>query len=64
MRIDRHASSPQVGLFKPLFPKVVQERLKFEKAPFLSKLNELTPLTSDPKAKAAFLKEVDSIITG
>ena len=51
-----------VGLFKPLFPKVVQERLKFEKAPYLSKLNELTPLTSDPNAKAAFLKEVASII--
>merc|ERR1719498_1170997 len=36
-----------VGLFKPLFPKSVQERLKFDSAPFLAKLNELTPLTSD-----------------
>ena len=51
-----------VGLFKPLFPKVVQERLKFEKAPYLSKLNELTPLTTDQGAKQAFLKEIDSIL--
>merc|ERR1719181_1722485 len=36
-----------VGLFKPLFPKSVQARLKFESAPFLAKLGELTPLTTD-----------------
>merc|ERR1711871_857624 len=53
-----------VGLFKPLFPKSVQARLKFESAPFLAKLNELTPLTSDNTARASFLREVDSIIKG
>merc|ERR1719267_512653 len=37
-----------VGLFKPLFPKSVQARLKFEGAPFLKKLEDLTPLTEDP----------------
>merc|ERR1719311_1670576 len=36
-----------VGLFKPLFPKTVQARLKFESAPYLAKLGELTPLTTD-----------------
>ena len=35
-----------VGLFKPLFPKSVQARLKFERAPFLADLGELTPLTT------------------
>merc|ERR1711935_915137 len=34
-----------VGLFKPLFPKSVQARLKFTQAPVLSKLGELTVLT-------------------
>merc|ERR1719486_594339 len=29
-----------VGLFKPLFPKSVQARLKFERAPYLAKLGE------------------------
>merc|ERR1711990_904075 len=43
-----------VGLFKPLFPKSVQARLKFERAPFLSKMGELTPLTTDAKARNAF----------
>jgi hypothetical protein len=51
-----------VGLFKPLFPKVVQERLKFEKAPFLAKLGELTPLTTDASKKGTFLKEVDQLL--
>ena len=51
-----------VGLFKPLFPKVVQERLKFEKAPFLSKLDELTPLTTDMAKKQKFLAEVDMLL--
>merc|ERR1711869_49496 len=44
-----------VGLFKPLFPKSVQERLKFAKAAYLSKLGELTPLTTDASARKAFL---------
>jgi hypothetical protein len=52
-----------VGLFKPLFPKTVQARLKFESAPFLSKLGELTPLTTDKAQLKAFLSEVDSLLT-
>merc|ERR1711988_1588101 len=44
-----------VGLFKPLFPKAVQARLKFESAPYLTKLRELTPLTTDRSARASFL---------
>ena len=52
-----------VGLFKPLFPKVVQERLRFEGAPFLAKLGELTPLTTDKAVLGSFLKEVDSLLT-
>lgn len=51
-----------VGLFKPLFPKSVQARLKFERAPYLAKLTELTPLTDDPKAKKDFLAEVDKLL--
>lgn len=51
-----------VGLFKPLFPKSVQARLKFERAPFLAKLKELTPLTTDIGKKAAFLNEVGGLL--
>jgi hypothetical protein len=51
-----------VGFFKPLFPKVVQERLRFDKAPYLSKLGELTPLTNDAAARKAFLKEVSDLL--
>merc|ERR1719311_1373050 len=47
-----------VGLFKPLFPKSVQARLKFERAPFLAKLPELTPLTADSNSRKAFLTEI------
>jgi hypothetical protein len=50
-----------VGLFKPLFPKAVQERLKFEKAKYLSELKELTPLTTDANALKTFLGEVKGI---
>ena len=51
-----------VGLFKPLFPKSVQARLKFERAPFLSKLGELTPLASDSNKRKSFLNEVNSLL--
>ena len=51
-----------VGLFKPLFPKAVQARLKFEKAKYLSTLKELTPLTNDKNALNTFLAEVKSIV--
>jgi protein-tyrosine-phosphatase len=52
-----------VGLFKPLFPKSVQARLTFDRAPYLSKLNELTPLTTDPTIRKAFLAEVAGLLT-
>ncbi|EOD39886.1 hypothetical protein EMIHUDRAFT_108860, partial [Emiliania huxleyi CCMP1516] len=42
-----------VGLFKPLFPKV---------APFLSKLDQLTPLTTDSSKRKAFLAEIASLL--
>merc|ERR1711988_2096961 len=48
-----------VGLFKPLFPKTVQARLKFEAAPYLSKLGELTPLTTDASKRNAFMAEIE-----
>jgi len=51
-----------VGLFKPLFPKTVQARLKFVPAPFLAKLGELTPLTTDDSKKKSFLAEVDRLL--
>lgn len=52
-----------VGLFKPLFPKSVQARLKFERAPFLSKLGELTPLTTDVAQRKSFLNEVKGLLS-
>merc|ERR1712060_794041 len=51
-----------VGLFKPLFPKSVQAKLKFERAPFLSKLGELTPLTTDSSKRNSFLAEVENLL--
>lgn len=51
-----------VALFKPLFPKTVQARLKFESAPYLAKLGELTPLTTDANKRKAFLAEVDKLV--
>merc|ERR1712151_715791 len=48
-----------VALFKPLFPKTVQARLKFLRAPVLANLPELTPLTTDPNTKSRFINEVD-----
>lgn len=52
-----------IGLFKPLFPKTVQARLKFEAAPYLAKLKELTPLTTDASVRKAFLAEVDKLLS-
>merc|ERR1712113_1245795 len=51
-----------IGLFKPLFPKSVQARLKFESAPFLAKLKDLTPLTVDANARKSFLTEVQRLL--
>jgi len=50
-----------VGLIKPLFPKTVQDRLKFRSAPFLAGLKELTPLTTSDKTRDSFLAEVKRI---
>jgi len=47
-----------IGLFKPLFPKSVQARLKFEGAPFLAKLGDLTPLTTEGPSRKSFLTEL------
>ena len=51
-----------VGLFKPLFPKTVRERLKFESAPVLAKLKTLMPLANDATSRKAFLAEVDKLL--
>lgn len=51
-----------IGLFKPLFPKTVQDRLKFERAPFLASLKELTPLTTTPRSRDRFLGEVARLL--
>ena len=47
-----------VGLLKPLFPKSVQERLVFTKAPVLAALPELSPLAKDPAKRQEFVQEV------
>ncbi len=51
-----------VGLLKPLFPKSVQERLVFKRAPILASLKELTPLGTDPTTKLNFVREVKSLL--
>jgi len=51
-----------VGLLKPLFPKSVQERLVFTRAPVLASLKELTPLGNDPVIKQKFTREVKSLL--
>merc|ERR1711990_982267 len=51
-----------VALFKPLFPKTVQARLKFEKAPVLASFKELTPLSSEGRPKEQFLGEVNRLL--
>jgi hypothetical protein len=50
-----------VGLLKPLFPKSVQERLLFERAPILKNLVELTPLTTNSFKRKTFLAEVERL---
>jgi|UniRef100_A0A6T7G1E4 hypothetical protein len=47
-----------VGLIKPLFPRSVQGRLMFEKAPVLASLKELSPLTTNSNTRKSFLEEV------
>jgi hypothetical protein len=51
-----------VGLFKPLFPKAIQDRLKFEPSPYLGKLKDLTPLVGGAPRKV-FLGELKQLVT-
>lgn len=51
-----------VGLLKPLFPKSVQERLVFTKAPVLASLKELSPLATNPEIRQAFVQEVVGLL--
>jgi hypothetical protein len=51
-----------VGLITPLFPKVVQDRLKFVRAPVLGAQTELTPIARDPATKKAFLGEIEKLL--
>ena len=51
-----------VGLLKPLFPKSVQERLVFKRAPVLASLKELTPLGVDEGVRLKFVREVKSLL--
>merc|ERR1740133_554625 len=48
--------------FEPLYPKSVQARLKFTQAPVLSKLGELTILTTDAGKRKSFLNEIDNLL--
>lgn len=51
-----------VGLLKPLFPKSVQERLVFKRAPVLAGLKELTPLSTNASTKSRFVREVKGLL--
>jgi hypothetical protein len=51
-----------VGLLKPLFPKSVQERLLFKRAPVLASLEELTPLGTDPTVRRNFVREIKGLL--
>lgn len=51
-----------VALFKPLFPKAVQEKLKFVRAPVLASLTQLTPLSNDDRKKKQFLDEIRDLL--
>lgn len=51
-----------VGLLKPLFPKSVQGRLVFKKAPVLASVKVLGPLIKDKNVNAKFIREVKSLL--
>ena len=51
-----------VGLLKPLFPKSVQERLVFTKAPVLANLKELSPLATNASTRDEFVAEVKGLL--
>ena len=50
-----------VGLFTPLFPQSLQDRLKFVPAPYLGKLKDLTPLAGGASRKV-FLGELKRLL--
>ena len=50
-----------VGLFTPLFPQSLQDRLKFVPAPYLGKLKDLTPLAGVASRKV-FLGELKRLL--
>jgi hypothetical protein len=52
-----------VGLIKPLFPKTVQDRLKFKKAPVLARQKELSPLgVIGGEERERFLAEIQRLM--
>jgi len=52
-----------IGLIKPLFPKTVQERLCFKKAPVLARQKELSPLAvSGGGERERFLAEIKRLL--
>ena len=51
-----------VTLFKPLFPKSIQDSLIFRKATYIKSVTQLTSLTENIEARNMFLDEIDSII--
>ena len=51
-----------VGLLKPLFPKSVQARLVFKRAPVLASLKVLTPLGTDKVVQTKFAREVVGLL--
>ena len=50
-----------VGSFAPLFPQSLQDRLKFVPAPYLGKLEDLTPLAGGASRKV-FLGELKRLL--
>jgi len=51
------------SFFKPLFPKSIQVKLKFLRAPVLGSLRDLTPLALyNGRQKKAFLVEIEKLL--
>jgi len=53
---------PCAGVMRPFFPKSIQERLIFKKAPYLASLQELTPLKTDTSVRAKFVREIEGLV--
>lgn len=53
--------SALVSVFKPLFPKPVQEKLRFERGP-LADVDDLTELSASPAKKEKFLSELEVLL--